>query len=58
VSTILSVVLSIIVVVYHPSVLEKLGLDSMAILLIALTAYALSEFRSKRKRAIVIAPIG
>jgi len=58
VSTILSVVLSIIVVVYHPSVLEKLGLDSMAILLIALTAYALSEFRSKRKQAIVIAPIG
>jgi OpgC protein len=52
VSAILSVVLSIIVVVYHPSVLEKLGLDGIAILLIALTAFALSEFRSKRKRAI------
>jgi len=52
VSAILSVFLSIIVVVYHPSVLEKLGLDGIAILLIALTAFALSEFRSKRKLAI------
>ena len=36
-SAILSVVLNIIVVVYHPSVLERLGLDGTAILLMALT---------------------
>jgi hypothetical protein len=51
-SAILSVVLNIIVVVYHPSVLEKVGLDGIAILLMVLTAFALSEFRSRRKRAI------
>ena len=51
-SAILSVVLNIIVVVYHPSVLERLGLDGTAILLMALTAVALSEFRRRRKRAI------
>jgi len=50
-SIILSVVLNIIVVIYHPSVLEKLGLDSIAISSMALVAFALSEFR-KRKQAI------
>jgi hypothetical protein len=52
ISAILSVVLNIVVVAYHPSVVEKLGLDGIAILLMALTAFALSEFRSRRKRAI------
>src|SRR5262249_19088112 len=49
VSVVLSVVLNIIVVSYHPSVLGKLGLDGIAILLMALTALALSELRSRRK---------
>ena len=51
-SAILSVVLNIIVVVYHPSVLERLGLDGIAILLMALTAVALTEFREKHKPAL------
>ena len=53
VSAILSVVLNIIVVAYHPSVLERLGLDGIAILLMALTAFALIEFQSRRKRAVL-----
>ena len=55
VSVILSVVLSIIVVVYHPSVFEKLGLDGIAILLMALTAFVFSKFRGERNRAIGMA---
>ena len=51
-SAILSVALNIIVVVYHPSVFEKLVLDGAAILLMALTAVALTEFRRRRRRAI------
>jgi hypothetical protein len=50
--TILSVGLSIIFVVNQPSVLEKLVLDGIAILLIALTAVALTEFRRRHQRAI------
>jgi hypothetical protein len=52
VSAILSVALNIIVVAYHPSVIEKLCLDGIAILLMVLTAFAASEFRNRRKRAI------
>lgn len=48
-SAILSVVLNIIVVAYHPSVVEKLVLDGIAILLMWLSAMALSEFRTSRK---------
>jgi len=51
-SAVLSVVLNIVVVAYHPSVLEKLGLDGIAILLMVLTAFASSGFRNRRKRAI------
>jgi hypothetical protein len=51
VSAILSVVLNIIVAVYHPSVLERLGFDGIAMLLMATTAFALSEIRRRRKRA-------
>ena len=47
-SAILSVVLNIIVVAYHPSVVAKLVLDGIAILLMCLSAIALTEFRSSR----------
>jgi hypothetical protein len=47
-SAILSVVLNIIVVAYHPSVVAKLVLDGIAILLMCLSAIALTEFRRSR----------
>ena len=53
VSAILSVVLNIIFVAYRPSILEKLGLDGVAILLMVLTAFAASEFRNRHKRVVV-----
>ena len=52
-SAILSVVLSIIVVVNQPSVLEKLVLDGAAILLMALSAVGLTAFRRSRQQAMV-----
>jgi hypothetical protein len=52
VSAVLSIVLNIIVVAYHPSIIEKLGLDGVAILLMVLTALALSELRIRRKHAV------
>ena len=46
-SAILSVVLNIIVVACHPSIVEKLVLDGIAILVMWLSAIALSEFRNQ-----------
>jgi hypothetical protein len=54
-SVILSVALGIIVVVDRSSIFEKLVLDGAAMLFMALTAVALTEFRSKRQR--VIGPV-
>jgi len=51
-ATILSVGLGIIVVLDRASILEKLVLDGVAILFMALTAVALTEFRRKRQRVI------
>jgi hypothetical protein len=51
-ATILSVALGIIVVLDRASILEKLVLDGAAILFMALTAVALTEFRLKRQRVI------
>jgi hypothetical protein len=51
-SAILSEALNIIIVVYHPSVIEKLVLDGAAILFMALTALTLTELRQRRQRAI------
>src|SRR5262249_22675611 len=51
-SAVLSVLLGIIVLVNHSSVLERLILDVVAIMSMALAAVALTEFRKKRQRQI------
>jgi hypothetical protein len=51
-SAILSVALNIIVVLDRPSIPEKLILDGMAMLLMAMSAVLLSQFRTARPQAI------
>jgi hypothetical protein len=52
-TAILSVLLSVLAVVGHPSLLEKVVLDGVAIMSIALTALALTGYRQSRQNLLV-----
>jgi len=47
------VLLSVLAVVGHPSLLEKVVLDGVAIMSIALTALALTGYRQSRQNLLV-----
>jgi hypothetical protein len=51
IGTILSVLLSLVVVLQHPSRLERVALDGVAVVLMALTALVLTQIRNSRRRA-------
>ena len=51
IGTILSVLLSLVVVLQHSSRLERVALDGVAVVLMALTAPVLTQIRNSRRRA-------
>ena len=51
IGTILSVLLSLVVVLQHSSRLERVALDGVAVVLMALTALVLTQIRNSRRRA-------
>ena len=51
IGTILSVLLSLVVILQHSSRLERVALDGVAVVLMALTALVLTQIRNGRRRA-------